>query len=186
MRARQSRSRYRVAGVVKSVLFALVGAVMITVGVWGLAGGRGVGSGKAGGHAPSLLAPVKAPPTSSARECARVGARDSRFLVPHDIRSGAEGRATVQCRGAMLTFSIELSAAKPHTFYDVVLERGGRAKQIGGFLAFAAKDSVTAGVSSELDTTRYDFLTVRETDFGAGTVIAKPVADLHVAFRGAL
>jgi hypothetical protein len=169
--------------VLKSVLFALLGAAMITAGVWGLAGGGGIG--RAGGDSPSLLAPVKAPPTSTARQCARVGARDGRFRVPHDI-GGAHGRATVQCRGGMLTFSVELSAAKPHTFYDVVLERGRSAKQIGSFFALAAKESVSASVSSEFDTTRYDFLTVRETDFGAGTVIAKPVEELQVAFRGPL
>ncbi len=71
------------------------------------------------------------------------------------------------CDGPRVTFTIQLDGLESGTFYDVVLERGKREEDVGGVLAVGGSDTVfTVTVGPEVKLKRYDFLTVRENDFG--------------------
>jgi hypothetical protein len=119
--------------------------------------------------------------TSSPKDCATVAQRDPRFKAPRDLTFGFAGRATVQCHGGAVAFTIDIdaSALKPQTFYEVVLEKGRREEVIGTMLTppsgiSSTPTTVTAG--PEVRLRRYDFLTVREDRFFAkGGPVGEPI-----------
>src|SRR4051794_22654753 len=101
---------------------------MVGGGVWGIAANAGDDSGSSSSSS--------VPKTSSAKDCAKVAERDPRFRSPHDLQFGADGRATVQCHGDSLAFSVDIDSGvlKPQTFYKIVLERGRHRVEIGTLL----------------------------------------------------
>jgi hypothetical protein len=151
-----------VRGVLLSLLATLVGLAMVGGGIWGL-----VGDVSDDDDSDAAAAQPKLPETSSAAECATVAKRDERYEFPHDLTFGPYGKATVKCNGSTVTFTIDINGLKSGTFYDVVLEKGKREEEVGSVLAVGGGNTVTTvTVGPEVDLDRYDFLTVRESEFG--------------------
>ena len=145
-----------------SLLATLVGLAMVAGGIWGLVGDVSDDDDDA-----SVSLEREIPKTSSPRECAEVAKRDKRFEFPHDLTFGGTGKATVKCNGGTVTFTIEIDGLKSGTFYDVVLERGKREEEVGSILAVGGGNTITTvTVGPEVKLRRYDFLTVRESEFG--------------------
>jgi hypothetical protein len=183
---RQSGSVDRVArvkGVLYSLLATVVGLAMVGGGIWGLVADDGGGSG---GETKSQVIPTETvvPANSAPEECAQVAERDPRFRRPHVLQFGADGHGTVQCRGQTVNFTILLEGL-PSGFYDVVLEKGRREEQIGSALAVGDQTVLTGSAGEEVDLRRYDFVTVRESDFAKGTAAERGPDEL-ATFRGAL
>ena len=132
---------------------------MVAGGIWGLIASDDDDSGG------SASASTSEPKTSSPQDCARVAERDPRFKLPHDLQFGIDGKATVECEGSSVTFSIEIGSLKEGTFYEVVLEKGRREVEVGSILAVGVNDVNTVTVGPEVRLRKYDFLTVRVDDF---------------------
>jgi hypothetical protein len=164
-----------VRAVLYSLLGVLVGGAMVAGGIWGV-----VDSATDGDSGSSASADVAK--TSSPEECSTVAKRDPRFKLPRDLTFGPYGRATVQCRGNAVAFTLDIdeSALEPSTFYEVVLEKGKREEAIGSMLTAppggsTSPTTVTAG--AEVPLRRYDFLTVRKDEFFAkGTPLGEPIS----------
>jgi hypothetical protein len=166
-----------VRGILYSVIATVVGAALVGGGVWGLIRGNGDDKPR------SLISPVPPAATSPPGDCARVAERDPRFRLPHDLRFGPQGRATVQCKGDSVDFSIELDDLEAGKFYDLYLERGGRRAELGTLLAIGGRGTATVTAGPDVDLRRYDYLTVGQTDFGIAADPAEPPA---MAFRAPL
>jgi hypothetical protein len=169
-----------VKAILLSLLATVVGVGMVAGGIWGLIADDG------GGEPKSQFVPTETivPANSPSEECAQVAARDPRFGRPHVLQFGADGHGTVQCRGETVNFTI-LIEGLPSGFYDVVLEKGRREEQIGSVLAVGEQTVVTASVGAEVDLRRYDFITVRESDFGKSTAAERGPDEL-AGFSAAL
>jgi hypothetical protein len=145
--------------VVLSLLATLVGAAMVGGGIWGLVDSLGEDDDQ------SAAADTAEPKTSSPTECAQVAERDPRFRLPHDLTFGGSGTAIVQCKGQVVTFSIELEGLEKSTFYEVVLEKRRRKADIGTILEVTPGQVHTITVGPEVPIEKYDFLVVRPDGF---------------------
>jgi hypothetical protein len=145
-------------GVLLSLLAVLVGVAMVGGGIWGLIGSVTDDDDDSSASASTLK-------TSSAKDCAQVAKRDPRFRAPHDLQFGGSGKATVQCKGPVVTFSIEIDGLKEKTFYNVVLEKGRREEEIGTILPVGVNDVTTVTVRPDIPIKKYDFLTVKIDPF---------------------
>ena len=162
-------------GILVGLLVVLVGAAMVAGGIWGLIADDDDDDSASAGVASA--ADMK---TSSPGECARVAERDPRFRLPHDLQFGADGTATVVCKGSSVTFNIKIDALKEGTFYEVVLQKGRREVEVGSILVVGAVGEVeTVTVGPEVPLKKYDFLTVRVNEFHNPNVDQAP-------FRAAL
>ena len=143
------------------LLATLVGLAMVGGGIWGLVADVSDDDGDAVAAQPQL------PKTSSPEECAEMAKRDKRFGFPHDLTFGGYGKATVKCDGTTVTYTIEIDGLESGRFYDVVLEKGKREEEVGSILAVGGGDTITTvTIGPEVKTKRYDFLTVRLSEFG--------------------
>jgi hypothetical protein len=146
-------------GLLLSLLATVVGLAMVGGGIWGLVGSVSDDSdSSASASTPDLK-------TSSASDCSQVAEHDPRFRFPHDLQFGIDGKATVQCKGRAVSFSIHLDGLKRNTFYKVELEKGRRTEEIGTILPVGVNDVNTVTVRPDVPTRRYDFLTVRIDPF---------------------
>jgi hypothetical protein len=146
-----------VRALVLSLLATLVGAAMVAGGIWGLVDSAG-DDDSASASTPELK-------TSSPAECAQVAERDPRFKLPHDLRFGASGKATVKCERESVAFSIELDGLKEGTFYEVNLEKGRRKLDVGTILFVGSNTTNTITVPPGVPLKKYDFLVVRPDSF---------------------
>jgi hypothetical protein len=144
--------------VLLSLLAVIVGVAMVGGGIWGLIGSVTDDDDDSSAVASDLK-------TSSAKECAQVAKRDPRFRVPHDLQFGGSGTATVQCKGRVVSFSIEIDGLQEKTFYKVELEKGRRAEEIGTILPVGLNNVTTVTVRPDIPIEKYDFLTVRIDPF---------------------
>jgi hypothetical protein len=148
-------------GVVLSLLAVIVGVAMVGGGVWGL-----YDSFTDDDDDSTASASTSEMKTSSSDDCSAVAERDPRFRLPHDLQFGAEGKATVQCKGNDVSFTIAIPALKDGTFYEVYLQRGRRKEEIGTFLEINVTDTNnTVTVTPDVKLKRYDFLVVRPDSF---------------------
>ena len=139
---------------------------MVAGGIWGLV------ADVSDDDSSAAAAERAIPKTSSPEECTEVAKRDKRFEFPRSLRFGPYGTATVKCSGDTVTFTIDIDDLQSGTFYDVVLEKGKREEEVGSILAVGGGDTITTvTVGPEVPIQKYDFLTVRESDFG------KPATD---------
>ena len=160
-------------GVLLSLLATIVGVAMVGGGIWGLVGSVSDDDDSSASAATSDLK------TSSAKDCAQVAKQDPRFRAPHDLQFAGLGKATVQCKGAVVSFSIEIDGLQEKTFYKVELEKGRRKEEIGTILPVGVTDVTTVTVRPDIPIEKYDFLTVRIDPFFT------PGAD-EAPFRAAL
>jgi hypothetical protein len=158
-------------GVLLALLATIVGIAMVGGGIWGL-----VGSVTDDDDSSASASEIK---TSSAKDCAQVAKRDPRFASPHDLQFGGSGSATVQCKGPVVTFTIQIDGLREKTFYNVVLEKGRREEDIGTILPVGVNDVTTVTVRPDVKLKKYDFLTVKIDPFFT------PGAD-EAPFRAAL
>ena len=143
--------------VVFSLLAVLLGGAMVAFGV------RGVISDVTDeDDDPSVTAELK---TSSAQECSAVAERDPRFRRPHDLQFAGRGKATVQCKGKNVTFSIDVDGLQDGKFYEVILEKGGRKAEVGTFLDLSIDAVHTVTVPPDVKLKKYDFLTIQPDGF---------------------
>src|SRR4051812_11649074 len=113
-------------GLLLSLLATLVGVAMVGGGIWGLVGSVS-DDDSSSGSASTLK-------TSSAKDCAEVAKSDPRFRTPHDLQFDGVGTATVQCKGPVVSFSIDIDGLREKTFYKVQLEKGRRKEEVGSIL----------------------------------------------------
>src|SRR5215204_3988105 len=124
-----------------SLIVVLVGLAMVGGGGWGVYSDvtdDDDDSSSSSGSSDSM------PKTSSPEDCSQVAERDPRFKSPHDLTFGAGGKATVQCNGSTVNFTIDIDGLEEGEFYEVVLERGGREEKIGSFLSTSVSSVGTA------------------------------------------
>jgi hypothetical protein len=157
-------------GVLLALLATIVGIAMVGGGIWGLVGS--VTDDDSSASASEIK-------TSAAKDCAQVAKRDPRFASPHDLQFGGSGSATVQCKGPVVTFTIQIDGLREKTFYNVVLEKGRREEDIGTILPVGVNDVTTVTVRPDVKLKKYDFLTVKIDPFFT------PGAD-EAPFRAAL
>ena len=143
-------------GLLLSLLATIVGIAMVGGGIWGLVGS--VTDDDSSASASALK-------TSSAKDCAEVAKRDPRFRAPHDLQFAGSGKATVQCKGPVVTFSIDIDGLREKTFYKVVLEKGRREEEIGTILPVGVNGVSTVTVRPDIPIKKYDFLTVKIDPF---------------------
>ena len=144
-----------------SLLATVIGVAMVAGGIWGLVDDLSDDDDDAVASQPEL------PRTSSPEECAQMAKRDKRFKFPHTLTFGGNGSATVKCNGTTVTYTIEIDGLESGVFYDVVLEKGKREEEVGSILAVGGGNTIaTVTIGPDVDTERYDFLTVRASDFG--------------------
>jgi hypothetical protein len=155
-----------------SLLAVIVGVAMVGGGIWGLVDSVSDDDSSASASTSDLK-------TSSAEDCAQIAERDPRFKTPHDLQFGGEGKATVQCKGPVVSFSIEIDGLQEKTFYKVELEKGRRKEEIGTILPVGLNGITTITVRPGIPIEKYDFLTVRIDPFFT------PGAD-ELPFRAAL
>jgi hypothetical protein len=170
-----------VRGVLYALLATAVGLALVGGGIFGLATSGGDDGNKTGSIKLETIVPANSPP----EDCAQVAERDARFRTPHVLQFGADGHGTVQCMGDTVNFTIKIDALSSGGFYDIVLERGRREEEIGSFLAVGDLTVATATVGPEVDLSRYDFITVRKSDFGIQGS-SEPGDEPPVEFRAAL
>ena len=144
--------------VLLSSLAVIVGVAMVGGGIWGLVGSVTDDDDSSASASTSLK-------TSSAKDCAQVAMQDPRFRAPHDLQFGGSGKATVQCKGQVVSFSIEIDGLKEKTFYKVELEKGRRKEEIGTILPVGVTGVSTVSVRPGIPIEKYDFLTVRIDPF---------------------
>ena len=143
------------------LLATLVGLAMVGGGIWGLVADVSDDDGDA------VASQTRVPKTSSPEECAQMAKRDKRFRFPHTLTFGGAGTATVKCNGTTVTYTIEIDGLESGRFYDVVLEKGKREEEVGSILAVGGGNTIsTVTIGPEIKTKRYDFLTVRLSEFG--------------------
>jgi|tagenome__1003787_1003787.scaffolds.fasta_scaffold19639374_2 hypothetical protein len=143
-------------GVLLALLATIVGVAMVGGGIWGLVGS--VTDDDSSASASTLK-------TSSAKDCAVIAKRDPRFRHPHDLQFGGSGTATVQCKGPVVSFSIDVDGLKEKTFYKVVLEKGRREEDVGTILPVGVDDPTTVTVRPDIPIEKYDYLTVKIDPF---------------------
>jgi hypothetical protein len=145
-----------------SLLATLIGLAMVAGGIWGL-----VSDVSDDDDSSAAAAQRAIPKTSSPEECAEVAKRDKRFDFPRSLTFGPYGTATVKCTGNTVTFTIDIDGLESGTFYDVVLEKGKREEEVGSILAVGGANTITTvTVGPDIPIQKYDFLTIRESDFG--------------------
>lgn len=144
-----------------SLLATLIGLAMVAGGIWGLV------ADVSDDDDSTAAAEGAIPKTSSPEECAQVAKRDKRFKLPHSLTFHGYGTATVKCSGDTVTFTIDIDGLQSGTFYDVVLEKGKREEEVGSILAVGGANTITTvTVGPDVPIQKYDFLTIRESDFG--------------------
>jgi hypothetical protein len=159
-------------GLLLSLLAVIVGIAMVGGGIWGLVGSVTDDDDGSSAAASTLK-------TSSAKDCAEVAKRDPRFRAPHDLQFDGVGKATVQCKGPVVSFSIDIDGLREKTFYKVELEKGRRKEEVGSILPVGVSGVSTVTVRPDIPIEKYDFLTVRIDPFFT------PGAD-EAPFRAAL
>src|SRR5215217_6856617 len=145
-------------GLLLSLLATIVGVAMVGGGIWGLVASVSDDDSSASASTADLK-------TSSAKDCAQVAKQDPRFRAPHDLDFGGSGKATVQCKGPAVSFSIDIDGLKEQTFYKVELEKGRRKEEIGTILPVGVNNVSTVTVRLDIPIEKYDFLTVRIDPF---------------------
>src|SRR5215213_1511027 len=147
--------------VLLSLLAVLIGGTMVAGGVWGL-----YDTFTDDDDDSTASASTSKLKTSSAKDCSAVAERDPRFRQPHDLQFGGEGKATVQCNGNDVSFTIAIPALKDGTFYEVFLQKGKRGEEVGTFLEIDVTDTNnTVTVTPDVKLKKYDFLIVRPDSF---------------------